>query len=415
MSEEVLQASASDAKTDGPRVPAPPANVKTADDDTIAQAVDLLRRGEVVAFPTETVYGLGANAANYDAVAKIFKLKGRPTSHPLIVHIANADQMSKWARDIPEIAFALAKLYWPGPLTLVLKRADGVLDLVTGGQDTIALRVPSHPVALKLLDAFGGGVAAPSANKFGRVSPTLAKHVHADFKDHVPLILDGGPTRVGIESTIVDCTVEPPRILRPGGIGNVQLEPLLGKPDPEAAPAPAPRVSGSLPAHYAPRAAMRILKRVEILAQLGEQRGKRVFVLGFEVSVPRLAQTHQRIVPVVSAEYQRELYAALRDFDAAGADVIFVEAPPRTLAWTAVWDRLERAAAGAPEKPKRATRGKGRAGTAAEVADDEAVVSPDADADSAADTDGEAPDPSAGEAPAAAPLPADVSPTPERS
>jgi L-threonylcarbamoyladenylate synthase len=332
--------------------PVPPANIKDSTDEAIAEAVELLKRGEVVAFPTETVYGLGADASNAEAVDKVFKLKGRPATHPLIVHIPSAAHMDRWGRNIPEIARALAKMFWPGPLTIVVQRGSGVSDAVTGGQDTVALRVPAHPVAMKLLELFGGGIAAPSANKFGRVSPTLARHVFTDFQLHVPLILDGGATNVGIESTIVDCTSDPPRVLRPGGINIAQLEPLIGKSDGPIS-ADAPRVSGSLPAHYAPRAAVRIVKRVELLEQLGQNKGRRIFVLGFEVSVPRLAQSHQRVVPVVAAAFQRTLYATLREFDAAGADLIFVEAPPRTIAWAAVWDRLERAATAHAQKPKR--------------------------------------------------------------
>lgn len=355
MSEEVVEPSVSveEAPSAVPPVFVPPANIKDANDETIAEAVALVKQGEVVAFPTETVYGLGADASNPDALAKIFKLKGRPTSHPLIVHIPSAEHMDRWGRNIPEIARALAKMFWPGPLTLVVERAAGVLDAVTGGQDTVALRVPSHPIALKLLELFDGGIAAPSANKFGRVSPTLAKHVFTDFQLDVPLILDGGATNVGIESTIVDCTSNPPRVLRPGGINAAQLAMLIGTNDAEVTP-DAPRVPGSLPSHYAPRAPVRIIRRVDLLEQLGQQRGGRsIYVLGFEVSVPRLAQSHQRIVPVAAVPYQRMLYATLREFDAAGADLIFIEAPPRSIAWAAVWDRLERAAAGHAQKPKR--------------------------------------------------------------
>ncbi len=355
MSEEIVNPAPLPDAADGVRVsipPVPPANIKDATDEAIAEAVELLKRGEVVAFPTETVYGLGADASNAEAVDKVFKLKGRPATHPLIVHIPSAAHMDRWGRNIPEVARALAKMFWPGPLTIVVQRGAGVSDAVTGGQDTVALRVAAHPVAMKLLELFGGGIAAPSANKFGRVSPTLARHVFTDFQLHVPLILDGGATNVGIESTIVDCTSDPPRVLRPGGINIAQLEPLIGKSDGPIG-ADAPRVSGSLPAHYAPRAAVRIVKRVELLEQLGQNKGRRIFVLGFEVSVPRLAQSHQRVVPVVAAAYQRTLYATLREFDAAGADLIFVEAPPRTIAWAAVWDRLERAATAHAQKPKR--------------------------------------------------------------
>ncbi len=348
----------------------PPNNVKEANDETIAEAVELLRRGELVAFPTETVYGLGADASSAEAVAKVFALKGRPASHPLIVHIADASQLDRWAREIPANARTLARRFWPGPLTLVLKRAEGVSDAVTGGQDTIALRVPSHPVAQQLLRAFEGGVAAPSANKFGRVSPTQAMHVFADFQLAVPLILDAGPATVGIESTIVDCTVPTPRILRPGGVSAAAIEQALGITFDDAASTagesgeavdgkPAPRVSGSLPAHYAPRAQLKIANRIEILEMMGAHKGRRVTVFAFEVSVPRLAQTNQRVVPVVPGEYQQALYAALREFDAMGADIIIAEAPPKTPGWAAVWDRLNRAAAAHADKPGKTNKSKG--------------------------------------------------------
>lgn len=346
----------------------PPDNVKEANDETIADAAELLRRGEVIAFPTETVYGLGADATNANALAKVFALKGRPASHPLIVHIADASQLDRWARDIPTSARTLAKKFWPGPLTLVLNRADDVLDAVTGGQDTVALRVPAHPVAQQLLAAFDGGVAAPSANKFGRVSPTQAMHVFADFQLAVPLILDAGPAKVGIESTIVDCTVTPPRILRPGGISAAAIEQALGIALGDAAGEGGvseanegsgdggaknkPRVSGSLPAHYAPRAQLKLANRIEILEMMGAHKGRRVTVLALEVSVPRLAQTNQRVVPVVPHEYQHALYAAMREFDAMGADIIIAETPPKTPGWAAVWDRLTRAAA-AHVKPSK--------------------------------------------------------------
>lgn len=335
----------------------PPDNVKAANDETIAAAVELLHRGEVVAFPTETVYGLGADASNAAAVAKIFALKGRPATHPLIVHIADAAQLDDWARDVPVSARTLARKLWPGPLTLVLKRAPSVSDAITGGQDTIALRVPAHPIAQQLLSAFRGGVAAPSANKFGRVSPTQAMHVFADFQLAVPLILDAGPAKVGIESTIVDCTVDTPRILRPGGVSAAAIEQALGitlaentageggEGSHEAQAKLTPRVSGSLPAHYAPRAQLKLASRIEILEMMGAHKGRRVTVLALETSVPRLAQANQRVVPVVANAYQQALYAALREFDAIGADIIIVEAPPKTPGWAAVWDRLTRAAA----------------------------------------------------------------------
>jgi len=327
-----------------PAAPAPPepTNVQSADAAAIARAVELLQAGAVVAFPTETVYGLGADAANAAAVAKIFALKGRPESHPVIVHLADAGALESWAREIPDGARRLARAYWPGPLTLVLKRAPGVLDAVTGGQDTVGLRVPSHPAAAALLSAFGGALAAPSANKFGRVSATTALHVFADFALEVPLILDGGATPVGIESTIIDFSGERPRCLRPGGVMLGAVEAALGEtlapPD-----ATAPRAPGSHAVHYAPRAAVKLARRVQILETLASHKGRRVGVLALEVTVPRLGPLLQRVVPVVPAQYAHDFYANLRALDAQNVDLILVEAPPTTPAWTAINDRLARA------------------------------------------------------------------------
>jgi L-threonylcarbamoyladenylate synthase len=332
-----------------PQPPAPPpapTTIVPADEAAIARAAELLRQGEVVAFPTETVYGLGADALNPQAVAKIFALKGRPAAHPVIVHLADAARLDDWAAEIPGAARKLASAFWPGPLTLVLKRAAGVPDAVTGGQDTVGLRVPSHPVAQALLRAFGSGVAAPSANKFGRVSPTLPEHVFADFGREVPLVLDGGPTEVGIESTIVDLSGERARLLRPGGVSAAAIEAVLG--EPLAAPDDtAPRASGTLPSHYAPKAHVRLVKRVELLETLASHRGRRIGVLALEVKVPRLNPALQRVVPAIAAEYAHELYAALRALDAQHVDVILVETPPQTPAWAAINDRLARAAHGA--------------------------------------------------------------------
>jgi L-threonylcarbamoyladenylate synthase len=334
-----------------PAAPAPPpqpTNVVDADEAAVGRAVELLRSGEVVAFPTETVYGLGADASNADAVARIFALKGRPETHPVIVHLADAGALEQWARDISAGARKLAHAFWPGPLTLILRRGARVLDAVTGGQDTVGLRIPSHPVAQQLLAAFGGGIAAPSANKFGRVSPTTAMHVFSDFVHAVPLVLDGGACAVGIESTIVDFSGEHARLLRPGGVPAAAIEAALGEPL-AAADGTAPRVPGSHASHYAPRAQVKLVRRVEMLETLSSHKGRRIGVLALEVSVPRLNQALQRVVPVVAAQYAHELYGALRALDAQNVDVILVEAPPKTPAWQAVNDRLARAARHAAE------------------------------------------------------------------
>jgi L-threonylcarbamoyladenylate synthase len=343
-------ASSGGGATPGAPPPSPiaPTNVQTADEATIARAAELLRAGEVVAFPTETVYGLGADAASPAAVAKIFALKGRPEAHPVIVHLAEPGALDAWAREIPDGACKLAHAFWPGPLTLILRRAEGVLDAVTGGQDTVGLRIPSHPVARQLLAAFGGGIAAPSANKFGRVSPTTALHVFADFSLAVPLVLDDGACAIGIESTIVDFSGEHVRLLRPGGVPAAAIEEVLG--DALALPdESAPRTPGSHAVHYAPRAQVRLVRRVEMLEALASHKGRRIGVLALEVSVPRLAQALQRVVPVVAAPYAHGLYAAFRALDAQNVDVILVEAPPQTPAWQAINDRLARAARHAAE------------------------------------------------------------------
>lgn len=324
--------------------------------ERIPEAVARLRAGELVAFPTETVYGLGADARNASAVARIFELKGRPADHPLIVHLAGAPHLRHWARDIPALAWPLAEAFWPGPLTLILKRGAGIPDAVTGGQDSIGLRVPDHALALELLAAFAGGVAAPSANRFGRISPTTAAHVRHEFGATTPFVLDGGPCAVGIESTIVDLTRSGVRILRPGAITAEDLGYVVGA-DKMMAPAPggeddaAPRVSGTLATHYAPRTP---LLRVaperldeEVRARLVQ--GLRVAVLARRaapVHDPKL--TWQHSLPGAAA-YAHDLYAHLRVLDAAGAHLILVETPPPGPEWCAVHDRLARAASGAGE------------------------------------------------------------------
>lgn len=341
---EVAPASSQVIAPTAPAAPEPP-HIFSADEDAIAHAVELLRAGDVVAFPTETVYGLGADASNADAVRKIFKLKGRPADHPVIIHIADASWLGKFAREIPESAHKLARAFWPGALTLVLKRDPTVPDVVTGGQDTVGIRVPSHPVAHALLVAFMGGIAAPSANRYGHVSPTAAEHVGHDFGTALPLILDGGAAPVGIESTIVDLSFEAPRLLRPGGVPVAAVEQVLGAPL-AVAGHDAPRAPGRKASHYAPRAHVKLMKRREMIEALGSHKGRRIAALALEVPMPRLAPALQRVVPAVSAKYAHELYAALRALDAAKPDVILVEQPPTSAGWTAINDRLARAAHG---------------------------------------------------------------------
>lgn len=313
--------------------------------DDIVAAARILRAGGVVAFPTETVYGLGADAANVAAVRRVFAIKGRPADHPLIVHLASADWLDDWARQIPEAARQLARVFWPGPLTLVLPRRPRVSDAVTGGQDSVALRVPAHPLALRLISA-AGALVAPSANRFGRVSPTTAQHVRDELGDAVDLILDGGPCAVGVESTVLSLLADPPTLLRPGGIAPEAIEGVLGRP--VARRGGGVRVSGTLPAHYAPATRLELLpagaipERAEALAGLG----MRLAVLGLgEAAGPLPAGVRRLALPAQAEAYARLLYASLRELDAAGCDLILVEAPPATSEWLAVQDRLSRAAA----------------------------------------------------------------------
>ena len=303
-------------------------------------------RGGLVAFPTETVYGLGADASNPTAVAKIFAAKGRPPDHPLIVHLATAEHIKDWAREIPPAAWLLAEKFWPGPLTLILRRAARVPDAVTGGQDSVGLRVPAHPLAHALLAAFGGGIAAPSANRFGRVSPTSAQHVREELGASVDLILDGGACETGIESTILDLSRGRPVLLRPGSISASALEAVLGV-RPQPPDQTAPRVSGALAAHYAPHTPIQLLSRVALLQALQATPPARLAVLA-RSSAPHGARLWLEwlALPDDAAGYAHGLYAALRSLDQLGCAAILVEAPPTGEAWEGVADRLKRAAAG---------------------------------------------------------------------
>jgi L-threonylcarbamoyladenylate synthase len=317
------------------------------DREDIAAAVQVLRHGGLVAFPTETVYGLGADASNTDAVKKIYAAKGRPRNHPLIVHLATAEEVDRWARDVPEAARRLARRFWPGPLTLILQRAAHVNDLVTGGQETIALRVPSHPIAQALLTQFGGGIAAPSANRYGRVSATMAEHVRAEFGAAVDCVVDGGPCDVGIESTIVDVSGSEPALLRPGSITSIDIEALLGRSLAPAKPG-SPRAPGTVPKHYAPQTPLMLLEPdllVELASSMTRQ-GHRVAVLARSARQPLLTGLTWIAAPESAAEYAHDLYSNLRALDRAGCSAILVEEPPPEAAWAAVHDRLTRAAAG---------------------------------------------------------------------
>ena len=318
----------------------------------MARAVDALRRGELVAFPTETVYGLGADASSATAVARLFAEKRRPRDHPVIVHIARAEQLTELAVDVPEIAHTLAARFWPGPLTLVVPRnTKRVVAEVTAGLDTVGLRVPDHPLARSLLEAFGGGIAAPSANRFGKVSPTTAAHVREDLGDDVAIVLDGGACRVGIESTIVDVSRPEPAILRVGGVSREQVEATIGRrcvmrtTGDVAAP-------GTLASHYAPTATVQVVDADEVgrRARRHLGAGKRVGVLGLQES---FAGVPDELVildpPRDEDDYARVLYARLRAADEHGLDVLLVVVPPDTDGLgAAVADRVRRAATREP-------------------------------------------------------------------
>ena len=314
----------------------------------IADAASALRAGRLVAFPTETVYGLGADASNTEALKTLFAVKRRPADHPVIVHILQIGSLSAWARSLPAYAKALAEAFWPGPLTLILPRADKVSTLITGGQDSVGVRVPAHAIAQALLREFakrgGAGIAAPSANRFGRISATTAEHVATEFANEVALILDGGSCQHGIESTIVDCTGSEAALLRPGAIGLEQLTRVLGR-APSVAGALAPRVSGSLASHYAPRTHARLVPRADLVGALGKlgKPGAHIAVLAHSIGQPPSFEGTWFDAPSESAGYAQQLYANLRALDAREADEIWIEAPPDGPDWIAVNDRLRRA------------------------------------------------------------------------
>jgi L-threonylcarbamoyladenylate synthase len=318
-------------------------------DDDVQKSVRLLKEGRLVAFPTETVYGLGADAENPDAIRRIFKVKGRPSSHPLIVHVAHRSWLPKLGSWVPPSAERLAEAFWPGPLTLVVSRGARVPLVVTGGQATVAIRVPNHPLALRLLEEFGGGVAAPSANRFGAVSPTSADHVRLDLGADVDHVLDGGSCEVGVESTIVDVSRDSVVLLRPGGISLEALESVLGTPVRVETESPV-RTPGQLPSHYAPRARVVLAKARDLPAELAALRaeGARVGAL-IPLEIERPGADIELVVAGGAEAFARTLYASLRALDAERVDVILVVPPPAQGVGVAVTDRLLRAAA--PRSP----------------------------------------------------------------
>ena len=307
--------------------------------DTIKEAAQSLLEGHLVAFPTETVYGLGADASNQQAVSRIYEAKGRPADHPLIVHIASLDALEVWATEIPEYAITLARDFWPGPMTLVLNRSELAKDFITGGQNTVGLRVPAHPIALALINDFvslgGKGVAAPSANRFGAVSPTTAQAVQDELEPYLSdedLILDGGQSLVGVESTIIDCTGPTPMILRLGAVTPLMIEESTGLIALEANPA-AIRVSGSLDSHYSPKAKVIL----DVIAEPGDG-------LIAPDQIPTPTGVIRLSAPSTNEQYARELYQALRSADAKGLEVVVVLQPGGDGLAAAIRDRLQRSA-----------------------------------------------------------------------
>ena len=322
--------------------------LRGTDDVAIAEAARRIRAGELVAFPTETVYGLGADASSDAAVAKIFEAKGRPADHPLIVHVGDSAQVTDYASSVPPFAARLMQAFWPGPLTVILPRKEGVATAAAGGQDSIGLRCPAHPVALAFLKACATGVAGPSANRFGRVSPTTAAHVQDEFGGDL-LILDGGACEVGIESSIVDCTRGRPVLLRPGVLTRAQLqaacgEPLLLQDEIDEA---APRASGTLESHYAPNAKVRLMDAGAIQTALDLLGRDAANIAIYARSIVRIKSDRvlYRRMPDDALATAQQLFAVLRDFDAKGVKLIWIENLPDAAEWDGVRDRLARASA----------------------------------------------------------------------
>jgi L-threonylcarbamoyladenylate synthase len=325
---------------------------------SIAQAVRALRAGALLGLPTETVYGLAADAANDRAVAAIFAAKGRPSDHPLIVHVAHAAAAGYFASDVPAFAQRLIDAFWPGPLTLILPRRPGIADAAAGGHPTIGVRCPSHPVARAVLRACAApaegdgppvyGLAAPSANRFGKVSPTTATHVQAELGERL-LVLDGGACEVGIESTIVDCTRGVPVLLRPGGVTRTQIESACGERlhAPADLAAPDPQAPGTLEAHYAPAARLRLMnaKALQTALDVLGADAAHIAVYARAALKTSSSQVVMRRMPDDAQAVARQLFAVLRGFDDQGVKLIWVETPPETPEWEGVADRLRRAAA----------------------------------------------------------------------
>lgn len=325
-------------------------NICTADNTAIKRAAKLLHQGHLVAFPTETVYGLGADASNSEAVARIFTAKGRPANHPLIVHIADRNGLSDWAENIPDTALKLAEQFWPGPLAIILNKKDHVPMAVTGGQNTVGLRVPNHPVALQLLREFDGGIAAPSANKFCRISPTQAQHVAEELGDAVDFILDGGACEVGVESTIIDLSGKIPRLLRYGHITAEQIQAVLQTKliIPSNAKQPQSdeiRAPGMMTIHYAPLTTTLLCPTERLQSTINRliAEHKSIGVMTYQSAITKTNQINVLNMPKLAETYAQCVYASLRELDSRHLAVILVEQPPTTAEWSAINDRLGKA------------------------------------------------------------------------
>jgi len=320
------------------------------DPEAIRQAAEILRRGGLVAFPTETVYGLGADVLNLDAVRKVFEAKGRPPDNPLIVHIASSKQLDDIVDEIPEQGKRLANAFWPGPLTLVMKRTILISDLVTANLDTVAVRMPNHPVPLAMIQALGEGIVGPSANLSGRPSPTTGQHVYDDLRGRVDLILDAGPTEIGLESTVVDVTVEPPTILRLGGLTKERIEELIGTVEVGLGGGFEKRSPGTRHRHYAPRAKVFLVKSGDAdafaaLLQVQRQLGKKVGCIVNSTLLAKLESgDYYRVLPSSLDILARHLFRTLRELDGLGLDVIIVEGVEEQGLGATIMDRLRRAA-----------------------------------------------------------------------
>jgi L-threonylcarbamoyladenylate synthase len=316
--------------------------VVRASQTEIEKAVETLRAGELVVFPTETVYGLGANAANPAAVRKIFEVKGRPVDHPVIVHLDNQRYLHRWVSEVPPAAERLAAMFWPGPLTLILPKGDNVNDIVTGGQSSIGIRIPSHPIALQLLTAFGGGIAAPSANRYGRLSPTKPEHVRDELGEAVQVILDGGDSPIGLESTIVSCLNGEVRLLRPGFITRSQIGQVVGD---LSVGGEAPRAPGDRVQHYAPSTPLEIVTTDDLEAKAAEILAREEKVAVLAMRPPLHTKRHMTWINAGKKPdaYAHNLYNNLRTLDRAQCVKILVQELPQDERWAAILDRLQRA------------------------------------------------------------------------